>query len=108
MRDNQCHKCYKFCRYEDMDSYTPFGCYNPCSPEPDDPTFLCKDCSHKLYLKFKALFEKGHYKIGDWCKSDAEKKAAEECHLTWIGNNSDIQYKGNRAFNEYIPKRNQI
>lgn len=43
MKSNQCHSCYRFARYEDMDSYTPFGCSYDRSgdPIPLDGINLC-------------------------------------------------------------------
>ena len=104
MKDNQCHQCYRFCRYEDMDSFTPFGCANYEEPEPFDPTYLCKVCSEQLKQEYIKRFKEGNYKYGDWCKSRAEHEAAKECGLVWVSNNSSVEYNGKRAFNEYIPK----
>ena len=83
MKDNQCHHCYKFSRYEDMDSYTPFGCASYDPPEPFDPTRICKECSEELKQKFIERFKKGIY-WGDWHKSKAEIEAAKEYGLKWL------------------------
>jgi len=101
---HQCQHCGVFSKYDELDSYTPYGCssYNP--PEPHDPIVICKVCSQKLYEKYKEQFARGEYKYGDWYKSNAERKAAKEAGLVWIGNNSSIEWNGKRAFNEYIPK----
>ena len=100
---NQCEHCGIFCKYEEMDSYTPYGCSSYDPPEPYDPTSVCKKCSQKIYKEYKKQFAAGNFR-GDWCKSRAEMRAAKEAGLVWIGNNSNIKYKGKRAFNEYIPK----
>jgi hypothetical protein len=96
--------CGKFSKYEDMDSYTPFGCSNPASPEPYDPTVICGDCSEKLYHYYIGRFELGDFK-GDWQKSDAELRAAREFGLEWVGSFSrDIN--GRRYHNEWIRVNN--
>lgn len=104
MKDHQCHQCYKFCKYEDLDSFTPFGCASYDPPEPFDPTMICKSCSEELKEYYAKQFAKGNYKIGCWQKSRAEHEAAKEAGLVWIGNSSSVEYNGKRAFNEYIPK----
>lgn len=101
---NQCEHCGVFCKYEEMDSYTPYGCSSYDPPEPCDPIAICKKCSDKIYEEYKARFARGEYKYGDWCKSSAENKAAKEAELVWIGNSSSVEWNGKRAFNEYIPK----
>jgi len=104
MKANQCHHCGIFCKYEEMDSYTPYGCANPASPEPYDPTDICKKCSAELKLKYLDQFRRGVYNYGDWMKSNAEREAAEECGLVWIGNDSGLIWNGRKLYNEYIPK----
>ncbi len=59
MKANQCHHCYKFCTYKEMDSFTPYGCYNAASPEPYDPTMLCGKCSKERKGKFLEGFKSG-------------------------------------------------
>lgn len=104
MRDHQCHHCGIFSKYEEMDSYTRFGCssYNP--PEPHDPVFICKKCSHKLKEDFADSFKKGYYRTGDWQKSKAEIEAAKEAGLVWIHNNESLEWEGRSLAFEYIPK----
>ena len=104
MKDNQCHWCYRFCKYEEMDSYTPYGCSSYDPPEPYDPTYICKACSRKLKDGFVQRFKKGNLRYGHWCKSDAEREAAKKCKLVWIGNNSRLGHEGKKFFNEYIPQ----
>lgn len=102
MKANQCMECGKFSKYEDMDSYIPFGCPNPASPEPYDPTQLCGNCSEKLYEEFKQKFKVGIFH-GHWQKSDAEIKAARECKLKWIHSNS-IEIDGKRILYQWVKK----
>jgi hypothetical protein len=83
MKPNQCHHCGKFAKYEEMDSYTPFGCSNPASPEPYDPTFLCGKCSNALYDHCMKIFADGS-RYGDWQKSNAERRAAKDSGLVWV------------------------
>jgi hypothetical protein len=101
MKPNQCEWCGRFFSYENMDSFTSFGCasYNP--PEPFDPTCICGKCSHALYEKYKARFKSGTF-IGDWQKSNAELKAAKECNLTWVGSFSK-EINGIRYHNQWVP-----
>lgn len=100
---NQCEHCGVFFKYSEMDSYIPFGCADPESPEPFDPTNLCKRCSVKLYDEYMKAFANGRYR-GDWGKSNAEQRAARDSGLVWIGNNERIEWRGKRMFNEYMPE----
>lgn len=104
MKQHQCNDCGKYAKYEDLDSYTPFGCSDPSNPSPFDPTNICPECQERLFDYFLGCFKNGNYKVGHWQKSKAERKAAKECNLIWIGNNSDYQIDGRRAFNEYVPE----
>ena len=106
MKGNQCNICYKFCKYEEMDSYTPYGCASYDPLEPHEPTVICKICSDYLEQEYVEQFKKGNYK-GDWCKSVAEQRAAKKCNLIWVGNNSNIEYEGRKMFNEYMPKKGE-
>lgn len=102
MKANQCGHCYKFCTYEEMDSYTPFGCANPCDPEPYDPTYICAKCSDELYHDFVKKFEQGN-RDGDWQKSNAERRAAKKMNLIWIHNSERLKLNGRDLLYEYIP-----
>ena len=100
MKPNQCMWCGKFDSYERMDSYIPFGCSNPASPEPHDPTVLCHKCSDQLYEQYKKAFQHGRYD-GDWQKSRAEIKAASECGLSWV-HSSGVNVAGKRVSYQYV------
>lgn len=104
MKDNQCHECYKFCTYEELDSYTPFGCDDPESPEPYDPTMLCAKCSAKLKQFYLEQFKKGNMRSGAWQKSRAEQEAAKEMGLVWVGGDRHIEIDGKHIIFQYIPK----
>ena len=103
MKSNQCEHCGKFDKYENMDSYTPFGCSNPASPEPYDPICICGKCSELLYKDYIRSFEKGNMN-GDWQKSNAEIRAAKECNLVWIDSNS-ITINGKRILYQYVHEK---
>jgi hypothetical protein len=102
MKPHQCEWCGKYAKYEDLDSYTPFGCVNWEAPEPYDPTMLCSKCSCRLYEQYKERFKNGHYG-GDWQKSDAELKAARECDLVWVHDHS-VTVNGKRFIYQWMPK----
>ena len=102
MKDNQCETCGKFSRYEDLDSYTPFGCSNYASPEPYDPIVICKKCSVLLYEEYILRFINEDFS-GDWQKSNAEIMAAKDSGLVWIGSNS-ITIDGKRILYRYMRK----
>jgi len=100
--ENQCGHCYKFCTYEEMDIYIPFGCSDPESPEPYEPTSICAKCSDELYHDFIKRFERGDRR-GDWQKSNAERRAAGKMNLVWIHNSERLELNGRRLAYEYIP-----
>jgi len=100
MKTHQCHECGKFAKYKDLDSYIPFGCYDPSNPEPYDPVMLCGKCSDILYNEYKRKFNDG-YRGGDWRKSSAEMKAAKECGLMWV-HSSGVIVDGRRVAYSYI------
>jgi len=104
MRDNQCHECGIFFAYQDCDSFVPFGCADPESPEPYDPTMLCAKCSAKLKQFYLEQFKKGNMRSGAWQKSRAEREAAEEMGLVWVHNNSRTEINGRIPLFEYVPK----
>lgn len=101
MKTHQCQECGKYSKYTELDSYIPFGCYDPSNPEPYDPVMLCGKCSHNLYEEYKRRFNNG-YRGGDWHKADAEIKAAKECGLTWA-HSSGALVDGIRVTYCYIP-----
>lgn len=105
MKDNQCQWCGRFCKYEEMDSYTPYGCASYDPPEPHDPTYICKKCSQSLKEDWIEKFKNGRLSYGDWQKSQAEIEAAKECDLVWVGNTSKIKWKGRELFCEYVPRK---
>ena len=82
-----CDHCGKFAKQ--FDSYTPYGCSNPCDPEPYDPTEICESCSQKEEAHRLEQFKRGSI-YGDWMKSIAEQNAAEKMSLIW--DNSKFQY----------------
>jgi hypothetical protein len=100
MKTHQCQQCGKFSKYVELDSYIPFGCYDPSNPEPYDPVMLCKICSNILYEEYKRKFNSG-YRGGDWQKSNAEMKAAKECGLIWVNQSGSI-IDGRRVSYQYI------
>ena len=79
----QCNVCEKNMRWA-HDEYTHFGCSSYDPPEPLDPVYMCKKCSKDLKKDFIRKFNEG-YRNGDWQKSNAEREAAEECGLKWVG-----------------------
>jgi hypothetical protein len=79
----QCEVCGKFVSYN-ADSYVPYGCPDPEYPEPYEPRFYCTKCSEKQYQWYLKRFKEGS-RYGDWQKSNAEIRAAKECHLAWVG-----------------------
>ena len=81
MKANQCGHCYRFCTYEEMDSYTPFG--HAGMTEPYDPTYICAKCAKELKDEFIKKFKNGG-RFGDWQKSNAEIGAAKLCGLVWV------------------------
>jgi len=81
----RCKCCGVYLSY-DSDQLTPYGCYNPESPEPYDSEYLCDKHSDELYHQFLKDFQDGS-RSGDWCKSRAEIRAAKECKLSWVGSN---------------------
>lgn len=87
--NERCGVCGKFTKF-DCDSYTPYGCSSYDPPEPYDPVFLCEKHAQKLYQSYLESFKRGNMH-GDWCKSNAEKKAAKEFGLVW--DNSEHLYK---------------
>lgn len=80
----RCDDCGLFCAWDDFDDYTPFGCDDPENPEPYDPSHLCGRCSEKKYLKLLQAFKEGR-RWGDWQKSKAEVRAANDAGLEWVG-----------------------
>lgn len=80
----------------DADSYTPYGCSSYDPPEPYDPSYLCKKHSDESYAHFLKAFKDGS-RYGDWCKSNAEIRAAKECGLAWVGS-SGIGTLGTKDF----------
>ena len=85
----RCDICNKFCKY--YDEWTPFGCSDPESPEPYDPSHICKKCFNKVKNEWIKGFKNGN-RYGDWQKSRAEVEAAKECGLRWIGQNGEGKY----------------
>ena len=79
-----CDHCGKFAK--NYDSYTPYGCSNPESPEPYDPTEFCEPCSKKEELDRIESFKNGGT-YGDWMKSQAERNAAKIMGLEWDDRN---------------------
>ena len=100
MKPHQCMHCGRYARYEELDSYTPFGCSDPEAPEPYDPTIICGKCSQALYEQYKRQFKEG-YRYGDWQKSDAERKAAKECGLTWV-HDRGVEINGKRIIYQWV------
>lgn len=92
-----CDECGKFCR--SFDEYTPFGCSSYDSPEPLDPSHICKNCFPKVKEEWIKKFRSGQ-RDGDWCKSRAEEEAAEEFGLKWIDGGGVGEY-GKKSWKSY-------
>ena len=90
----QCEGCGKFVSYN-ADSYVPYGCADPESPGPYEPRFYCTKCSEEQYQWYLKRFKEGS-RYGDWQKSNAEMRAAKECHLAWVGSNGVDGFDGTR------------
>lgn len=78
----KCNYCGKFVR-ADADRYIPYGCANPAEPEPFDDVLMCEEHAERYHRNFIAYFSGGG-REGDWVKSEAEKRAAQEFGLTWV------------------------
>ena len=105
MKANQCEHCGRFCKYEEMDSYAPFGYTDNEYPDPYEPTYICKKCSAKLKQKFIERFKKGIY-YGDYGKSRAEREAAKECNLVWI-RRPPVIFQGKEVIYQYVPRKEE-
>lgn len=98
----RCDHCSKFMS-EPYDSYTVFGCADPCAPEPYDPVELCKSCSDKKYKELLVRYS-CCARSGDWQKSNAEIRAAKEAGLVWVGNSPTLvnTLTGAHVMNQYL------
>lgn len=101
----RCEYCGRFVSYE-ADCFVPYGCKSYDPPEPYDPISLCEKHSNELYLRYLKSFQKGS-RYGDYVKSNAEKKAADECGLSWVGSNGigTIGTKDWATAHRYIDKK---
>lgn len=78
----RCDMCNKYC--VPADSYTSYGCKSYEPPEPLDPVDLCAKDALKLLDEWRGRFAAGS-RQGDWEKSNAERTAAKEHGLSWVG-----------------------
>jgi len=104
MKKEKCSRCGKYRLV--FDYFTPFGCQGEEGLEPLDREFICKRCFPVIKRNWIKRFKNGE-RSGDWEKSRAEREAAKEMGLVWVGS-SGVGVLGTRYFLEpyhYYPKK---
>lgn len=87
--------CGKYVGYQ-ADNGTYYGCSDPESPEPYDPTYFCKTCANEEYYKmimFCELYDGKEFQCSWWIKPEWYMKAIKKSGYVLQKEQGTFMYK---------------